>query len=724
MPKQKNIVSYCMNPWCQQRQNPNYVECCQTCGNNLFVNERYRLVKPLRELRQEQYSEVFEVDDRGTRKVLKILKEDEPKLIEMLQREASVLSTLKHPGIPRIDPDGYFTITLTLDYSYRILHCLVLEKIEGQNLWQWLEQNQPISQKQALVWLQQLVEILALVHENKLFHRDIKPSNIMLKPDGQLVLIDFGSVKYGTKAYLNSIRKGFEGTIILSSGYTPPEQIEGKAVKQSDFYALGRTFVNLLTGRPPSAFVEDLTTGQLIWRDRAPEISKPLADLIDSLMAVSPNNRPENTRFILQRLEKISRETDELMQAIESSIRSSLSQLPPPVKYFTEKILKKKLQRLAKQSRIPKIALYGRSGAGKSSLINAILGRNVTEVGLARATTQVTEIYDYERNGWKLRFVDSRGVGDSRDHAAFEQAINEVVQNKVDIFLFVIPADERAYVPSDIDFLTELKSTHKRKHGIELPVILVLNKIDRIQPTSEWNPPYNVFDSQIRDAELKTARQQAKEANIRDCVMARITEYKTLSSMYVHVCTLWDEYDDKRYNVEELALQIYKCIPDEAGKQGFGGATAAIALKRAVARDYTFVAACLAFIAGWFPFGEQKGVLSIQRRLVSMIAQIATNADQSNEAEKLLRQLGVQQGDTKSHLSTTLAIGEAAIRYFIEQDSTIEQAQQAFAEEKERREPEFQEALKGGTNKVVSKLREIDQELYERYGLPRIYDDD
>ncbi|MGH7999013.1 MAG: hypothetical protein ACREPR_06200, partial [Brasilonema sp.] len=119
-----------------------------------------------------------------------------------------------------------------------------------------------------------------------------------------------------------------------------------------------------------------------------------------------------------------------------------------------------------------------------------------------------------------------------------------------------------------------------------------------------------------------------------------------------------------------------------------------------------------------------KGVLSIQSRLVSMIAQIATNADQSSEAEKFLKQLGVKQTDAKSPLSTTFAIGEAAIRYFIEQDSTMEQAQQAFAEEKERREPEFQEALKGGTNKIVSKLREIDQELYECYGLPRMYEDD
>ncbi|GAB1541535.1 hypothetical protein NUACC21_42060 [Scytonema sp. NUACC21] len=206
--------------------------------------------------------------------------------------------------------------------------------------------------------------------------------------------------------------------------------------------------------------------------------------------------------------------------------------------------------------------------------------------------------------------------------------------------------------------------------------------------------------------------------------MARVAEYKSLSSIYLHVCTLWSEYEDKRYNIEELALRIYSCISDEAAKQGFGRATAATRLKKALAMDYTFVAACLAFLAGWVLFGRSKLVLSIRNRLVNMIAQVATNADQSIEAEKFLEQLGVEQTDTKSDLSITFAIGEAAIRYFIEQDGTMEQAQQIFAEEEKRREPEFKEALKGGPNKVVDKLREIDRELHERYGLPPMYDDD
>ena len=76
--------------------------------------------------------------------------------------------------------------------------------MNGPNLEQWLkqQQNRPISQAQAIVWLKQLLEILDLVHNQQYLHRDIKPSNIMIRPDGQLVLIDFGTAREITRTYL------------------------------------------------------------------------------------------------------------------------------------------------------------------------------------------------------------------------------------------------------------------------------------------------------------------------------------------------------------------------------------------------------------------------------------------------------------------------------------------------------------------------------------------
>ncbi len=294
-------MSYCINPKCPERQNPDDLEHCQACGTQLLIKEQYRVVKPLRPLNERRHTEVFEVDDGSTPKVLKVLKSR--KWVHLFEREARTLQRLKHPGIPKVEPDGYFIFTPC--NGPEELHCLVMEKIEGQNLDQWLEKHGSISQELALKWLRQLAEILDRVHQNELFHRDIKLSNIMLRPDGQLVLIDFGTVREVTDTYLAKVGGGREITAVVSPGYTPLEQVNGKAVPQSDFYALGRTFVYLLTGKHPIEFPEDAQTGKLTWQDSAPQVSKPLADLIDNLMAPFPGRRPQNTQVILQRLANI-----------------------------------------------------------------------------------------------------------------------------------------------------------------------------------------------------------------------------------------------------------------------------------------------------------------------------------------------------------------------------------------------------------------------------------
>src|SRR5919199_3722041 len=303
----QNRVIYCINPKCQQRENPDNLESCQSCGTRLLIKNRYRLILPLRPLSERSHAEIFEVEDLGVEavkgaryKVLKVVKENNSTLVRLFKQEAEALTNLNHRAIPRVElSDGYFTVSLR--QRPKTLHCLVMERVEGENLKNWVKQNGPISQETALDWLRDLLRVLYYLHNNKYLHRDIKPSNIMLRPHGQLMLIDFGTVRKMTGTYFLQIGRDEEGTCVWSGGYTPNEVMEGKPLPQSDFYALGRTFVHLLTGIPPLELSEE--SGKLHWRENAPQVSQSLADWIDYLMAPSLLQRPPNTCFILKCLE-------------------------------------------------------------------------------------------------------------------------------------------------------------------------------------------------------------------------------------------------------------------------------------------------------------------------------------------------------------------------------------------------------------------------------------
>ncbi|MHC5674383.1 protein kinase domain-containing protein [Nostoc sp.] len=313
---------YCINPLCTQRQNPDDAENCVSCGTSLLINNRIRLIKPLKALTDNPYNyfDVFEVDDAGTKwhavreqRVMKVLKWNTPKLTELINRESLTLQLIRHPQIPRSSPDDYFTFVP--NNNLLTLHCLVMNKFEGQNLEEWIESNGQISQSLAMGWLRQLVDILHEVHRSNFFHRDIKPSNIVLQPNGQLALVDFGVARRVTDTYLAKVsgsggtsagRGGrYEITSVVTPCYTPMEQINGRAVPQSDFFSLGCTIVNLLTGTSLINLPTDEKTGNLIWRKDAPQVDRPFADFIDELMAPLPGQRPQTTEVILQRLERL-----------------------------------------------------------------------------------------------------------------------------------------------------------------------------------------------------------------------------------------------------------------------------------------------------------------------------------------------------------------------------------------------------------------------------------
>lgn len=310
-------MSLCINPNCSNPENSDNTLFCQSCGSELLLAGRYRV---RRLLGQGGFAKTFEAIHNSAPKVLKVLTLNDPKAIELFQQEARVLQQLNRPGIP----NGEEYLAFYPRNSQTPVHCLVMQYIEGMNLDEYIKERQlrPIDQKLAVEWLIQLVNILGEVHSQNFFHRDIKPSNIMLQPDGQLALIDFGTVREITETVVNS---GGGVTKISSVGFTPPEQENGLAVKQSDFFALGRTFVYLLTGKMPNdPELYDSFNNKLNWRSCTVDVSSELAGLIDELMAPAASGRPADTGVILQRLEDIkggriiSRKKDEYPEKKEA----------------------------------------------------------------------------------------------------------------------------------------------------------------------------------------------------------------------------------------------------------------------------------------------------------------------------------------------------------------------------------------------------------------------
>lgn len=157
------------------------------------------------------------------------------KALELFNREALLLSRLDHPHIAKV-----------LDHFVENEHHYeVIEYIDGLDMRRFVKERGPQPVDFVLNWAQQICEILVYLHSQTppVIHRDLTPDNLVLKVDGQLVLIDFGAA--------NAFVGTATGTMVGKQSYMPPEQIRGKAVPQSDVYALGCTCYFLLTGSDP-----------------------------------------------------------------------------------------------------------------------------------------------------------------------------------------------------------------------------------------------------------------------------------------------------------------------------------------------------------------------------------------------------------------------------------------------------------------------------------------
>lgn len=169
-----------------------------------------------------------------------------PDAVNRFQREASLLAKLRHSNLPRVI--DYFDIPDRGQY-------LVMDFVEGEDLEAMLHRLGPLSFDQIRPWVDQVCEALNYLHTQPkpVIHRDIKPANIKITPQGQAILVDFGTAKMydpSSAATPASVRS-------FTPAFSPIEQFGyGTTDARSDIYALGATLYLLLTGQDPPASTE------------------------------------------------------------------------------------------------------------------------------------------------------------------------------------------------------------------------------------------------------------------------------------------------------------------------------------------------------------------------------------------------------------------------------------------------------------------------------------
>ncbi|MEB3294063.1 MAG: serine/threonine-protein kinase [Synechococcales bacterium] len=232
-----------MNPTESRQQNPDHNSSGKIIGE--IIADRYRILTPLGE---GGMGITYRTEDlkTGTEVALKtiVLRQSQAfKTLELFEREAKVLAHLDHAKIPK------YIDHFQIDSPSNLTFYLVQELAMGKSLADLCEQGwQPtVAEVQAIAT--QMLDCLIYLQTltPPVIHRDIKPQNIIRREDGQIMLVDFGSVQ---DIYHNTVLGG--STVVGTYGYMAPEQFRGHAVLASDLYGLGTTLLFLLTQQSPS----------------------------------------------------------------------------------------------------------------------------------------------------------------------------------------------------------------------------------------------------------------------------------------------------------------------------------------------------------------------------------------------------------------------------------------------------------------------------------------
>ena len=277
-------------------------------------------------------------------------------------QEARAVASLIHPNIVQVYDVGRF----------ESIHYIAQEYVPGSNLHAYMQRRGalPLAESVSILW--QATAALQKAASIGLVHRDIKPDNLLLTPDGEVKVADFGLARArGQTQNLTAI-----GVTLGTPLYMSPEQIQGLAVdSRSDLYSLGATAYHMLSGRPPFSGETTLALAMQHLQSEAPPLSQlrpdlppALVNIVHRLLSKSPDERYASASELSRALREV----------VDSSLGGHIDQMIPFAGLIVDHHHVSNLQ-ITQQ--LQKLARHGTTAAVAATQARSILWKVATVVG-------------------------------------------------------------------------------------------------------------------------------------------------------------------------------------------------------------------------------------------------------------------------------------------------------------------------------------------------------
>ncbi|PZG07515.1 serine/threonine protein kinase, partial [Micromonospora craterilacus] len=210
----------------------------------------------------------------------------DPEFTTRFRAEARMLAALRHPGVVAVHDVGRAALADGSHVDY-----LVMEYVDGEPLGARLRRAGRLDSVTTMSVVAQTAEALHAAHLAGIVHRDVKPGNLMVKPDGRVVLVDFGIARSGATAGITAAHM-----VLGTASFMSPEQAAGQPISgASDIYALGAVAYLCLAGRPPFVGDNPLDVALRHLRDEPPplppDVPAPVAAVVSRAMMKHPAGR-------------------------------------------------------------------------------------------------------------------------------------------------------------------------------------------------------------------------------------------------------------------------------------------------------------------------------------------------------------------------------------------------------------------------------------------------